>query len=114
MQRGLEVEMQNITVNMQLAEALVLDVLKAKLVPFLTSSPGVGKSSLARQIANKHHLELIDVRLSQVDPVDLNGLIMKVGDKVEYAPLNLFPLEGTPLPEGKKGWLVLLNFRASM
>ena len=34
-------------------------------------SPGIGKSDVIRQIAKQRGLELIDLRLSQLDPVDL-------------------------------------------
>jgi len=47
--------------------------LKAKLVTMLTSSPGVGKSSIVYAIAKKFKLFVIDIRLSQCDIVDLNN-----------------------------------------
>jgi len=37
-------------------------------------SPGVGKSDVVRQLAKERGLELIDIRLSQLDPVDLRGV----------------------------------------
>lgn len=52
-------------------------------IEFLTSvpqpvmvwgSPGVGKSQTVRQVAEKRNKKLIDLRLSQVDAVDLRGL----------------------------------------
>jgi len=46
--------------------------IKGKLVPMLTSSPGIGKSDLVRQIAATYNLFVIDLRLSQCDPCDLN------------------------------------------
>jgi hypothetical protein len=36
--------------------------------------PGVGKSSVVEQIATKHYLGFVDVRLSQLSPSDLRGL----------------------------------------
>jgi len=54
------------------ARELVVDIIKAKLVPMLTSSPGLGKSSIVKDIANEFGLKLIDIRLSQVDPTELN------------------------------------------
>ena len=38
----------------------------------LHGSPGVGKSDVVRQIAKQRGIELLDLRLSQLDPVDLN------------------------------------------
>lgn len=40
----------------------------------LHGSPGVGKSDVVRQIAKQRDIELIDLRLSQLDPVDLRGV----------------------------------------
>lgn len=55
------------------ASKLILDVFKARLVPMVTSSPGLGKSSIAKQIAEKQNLFVIDLRLAQCDPTDLNN-----------------------------------------
>lgn len=96
-------------INMSTAKELVLDVLKAKLVPFLSSSPGIGKSALAKEIANEHNLKMIDLRLSQMDPADLNGFPTIQGNKAGYIPMNVFPVEGDEVPEGYKGWLILLD-----
>jgi hypothetical protein len=97
-------------VNMGTIKELVLDVLNAQLVPFLTSSPGIGKSSLAKEIAETNKLKLIDLRLSQMDPADLNGLpFMTDKGKAGYVPMNVFPLEEDSLPDGYKGWLILLD-----
>jgi hypothetical protein len=86
-------------------------VLKVGLVPMLTGSPGTGKSDIVRNIAKEYNLELIDLRLSQCDPCDLAGFPMlnKDTEKAFYAPMNTFPLEGDPLPEGKSGWLLFLD-----
>lgn len=40
----------------------------------LHGSPGVGKSDVVRQIAKQRGIDLIDLRLSQLDPVDLRGV----------------------------------------
>lgn len=40
----------------------------------LHGSPGIGKSDVVRQIAKRRNLDLIDLRLSQLDPVDLRGV----------------------------------------
>jgi hypothetical protein len=97
--------------NISIAQAkpLVMDALKANLAIMLKSSPGLGKSSLAKEIADEHELELIDIRLSQMDPTDMSGLPMKQGDRAVYLPISNFPLEGDPLPKGKNGWLLLLD-----
>ena len=77
------------------------------LVPMLHGSPGLGKSSIIHQLAEKYKLKLIDIRLSQCDPVDLSGFPMmgETGRGV-YAPMEMFPLEGDPIPEGYRGWVI--------
>jgi len=50
----------------------LLDILKVGLVPMLVSSPGVGKSTIIKELAKKNNLKVIDLRLSQCDPTDLN------------------------------------------
>ena len=50
--------------------------------PFLWGPPGVGKSSLVAQAAAKMGVGFIDLRLVQMDPVDLRGLpyLMEAGE----------------------------------
>ena len=93
------------------AKEYLLDVLKAGLVPMLTSSPGLGKSSIAAEIAKEAKLKLIDIRLAQCDPTDLNGFptVNSETNKSSYLPMDTFPIEGDPLPEGYSGWLMLFD-----
>jgi hypothetical protein len=77
--------------------------------PLLTSSPGMGKSSLMNQVARDYRLKLIDVRLSQCTPEDLNGFPMRNGNKATFTPFDIFPLEGDELPDGYDGWLLFLD-----
>ena len=83
--------------------------MKAHLVPFLQSSPGMGKSSIVKQIAKEYDLELIDCRLSTMEPTDLNGLPWFNNGKAEFQPYSFFPFVDTPIPEGKQGWLLFLD-----
>jgi hypothetical protein len=78
-------------------------------IPVFKGSPGLGKSASVIKFAEDHNLKLIDIRLSQCSPEDLNGLPMRVGDKAVFAPYDLFPLEGDPIPAGYSGWLVFLD-----
>jgi MoxR-like ATPase len=41
---------------------------------FIHGSPGIGKSYIVNDIAAQNNLGLIDVRLSQLDAVDLRGI----------------------------------------
>lgn len=89
----------------------IKECLYAGLVPFVQSSPGMGKSSIMRSVADELNLKLIDHRLSTSSPEDLSGLPrFNEAGYAEFAPFaNLFPIEGMPLPTGKQGWMVFLD-----
>lgn len=87
----------------------------AGLVPFVQSSPGMGKSSIMRQIAKKSNLKLIDHRLSTSAPEDLSGLpefyTNAVGQRrARFVPFgDLFPVEGDAVPDGYDGWMLFMD-----
>ncbi len=45
-----------------------------KLPAFIWGPPGIGKSSIVKQIAADHAYDFIDLRLSLLDPTDLKGI----------------------------------------
>lgn len=47
-------------------------LLKHNIVPYLKGSPAIGKSAVVRTLAAQYQLKVIDLRLAQCDPVDLN------------------------------------------
>jgi hypothetical protein len=108
-------------ISMAEAPTLISDILAAGLVANLMSSPGVGKSDLAKQLATNNRLKLIDIRLSFYDPSDLNGFpfILNRDSKTErvragYVPMDTFPVQGDSLPKDENGtemngWLLLLD-----
>lgn len=53
--------------------------------------PGVGKSQLVCQVAEKHQQPLIDIRLSQMEPSDLRGIPFRNGNNVEWAVPGMLP-----------------------
>lgn len=53
------------------ALAILVD---ARQPVMIHGSPGVGKSDVVRQLAKQRNYQLIDLRLSQLDPVDLRGV----------------------------------------
>lgn len=59
-------------VKISQAISMITKYIKAGLVPMLRGSPGMGKSSIIHQIAAEYNLLVIDLRLSQCDPTDLN------------------------------------------
>lgn len=58
--------------------------------PMLLGPPGIGKSALVAEAARRHGIPLIDLRLSQLDSVDMRGLPMVVklvkanGETIEH------------------------------
>jgi MoxR-like ATPase len=65
-----------------------------KLAVMLWGAPGIGKSSIVRQIAQTHHLEFVDVRLSQLAPTDLRGLPVADGGVAKWFPPEFLPTAG--------------------
>jgi MoxR-like ATPase len=63
------------TMQIKMSEAFdcVSRTIRKQLVPMLVGSPGAGKSALIHSVAKHYNLKLIDVRLSQCDPTDLNA-----------------------------------------
>ena len=57
----------------------------------LWGPPGVGKSQIVAQIAARHAVPMIDVRLSQMEPSDLRGIPFRVDNRVEWASPSLLP-----------------------
>lgn len=91
------------------ATSIIATLLKARLVPIMCGSPGIGKSQIYQQVADMFNLLLIDVRLGQCDVTDLNGFPTIVGKKASYVPMDTFPIEGDAIPEGYSGWLILFD-----
>jgi MoxR-like ATPase len=56
--------------------------------------PGIGKSSIVAQTAEKHGLSFIDVRLSQLAPTDLRGLPVPEGGVSRWYPPEFLPRDG--------------------
>lgn len=54
----------------QSLEKLVLN----QIPVFVWGSPGIGKSSIVKQIASEQELNFVDLRLSLLDPTDLKGI----------------------------------------
>lgn len=52
----------------------LISLIDSKIPVFVWGNPGVGKSSLIRQIALAKDMEFIDLRLSLLDPTDLRGI----------------------------------------
>jgi len=57
----------------------------------LWGPPGVGKSQMVGQVAARHKIPVIDIRLSQMEPTDLRGIPFRVNDVVEWAVPAMLP-----------------------
>ena len=94
---------------------MITAAIKAKVVPMIHGSPGIGKSQIVYQIAKTYNLLVIDIRLSQCDPTDLAGFPTIAGGKADYVPMAHFPIEGDAMPinpetgERYAGWLLFLD-----
>lgn len=69
---------------------------------FIHGSPGIGKSYIVNDIAKKNELNLIDVRLSQLDAVDLRGIPTISNEQTKWMPPVFLPND-----ENSKGILFL-------
>lgn len=106
-------------VKISQASSMITKAIKAKLVPMMIGSPGLGKSSIVHQIAAVFNLLVIDLRMSQLDPTDLGGFPHIINGRATYVPMSTFPIEGDALPcvkdkDGKvihqyNGWLLFLD-----
>ena len=101
----------SLAVSYSMATSMLENALRAKLVPFLRGSPGIGKSAIIHAIANKFNLKVIDLRLAQCDPTDLLGFpdIDRKTNKARYVPMSTFPVKGDEPPEDYSGWLLFLD-----
>lgn len=77
---------------------------------FLWGPPGIGKSSIVRQIAGDLNMEVVDVRLTQMEPTDLRGIPVpqkiKNADGVEETLVRWAP--PALLPRGKDARAIII------
>ncbi|POP43981.1 ATPase [Superficieibacter electus] len=91
-----------------------LDALLDKLISatlhtplFIWGAPGIGKSQVVHQVAQRHHLPVIDVRLSQLMPGDIRGL--PVADHSSRQSV-FYPPDFLPTDPAAQGILFLDEF----
>lgn len=78
------------------AKITVESLIESQIPTFLWGAPGIGKSSIIKQIAKEKNLECIDLRLSLLDPTDLKGIPFYEKDShtALWAPPSFLPREG--------------------
>lgn len=98
-------------VTLNQASSLIEIYIRAKQVPMIHGSPGLGKSAVIHAIAKKFNLFLIDMRLGQCDPTEMQGFgtLNQVTGRGRYAPMEDFPLEKDTIPAGYAGWLLFMD-----
>lgn len=78
----------------QISESLEI-LITCKQPVFLWGPPGVGKSQIVKQTAEKMALNIIDVRAILLDPVDLRGIPkINATGTAEWCPPSFLPTEG--------------------
>ncbi|QOP40557.1 AAA family ATPase [Sulfurimonas marina] len=71
-------------------------LIEKKVPTFLWGAPGIGKSSIVREIAESQNVGFIDLRLALMDPTDLKGIPFydKESHTALWAPPAFLPKEG--------------------
>ena len=71
-------------------------LIEQKVPSFIWGAPGVGKSSIIKQIADSRGLGFIDLRLALMDPTDLKGIPFfdKETHSAFWAPPAFLPRDG--------------------
>lgn len=58
------------------------DLGKSRRGLFIWGPPGISKSETVKQVARKHNLKVIDIRLTQMEPTDLRGIPVPVEKQI--------------------------------
>ncbi len=69
-------------------------LVEAKIPLFLWGAPGIGKSSIIKEVARDLDIECIDLRLSLFDPTDLKGIPYFDSGSAQWAPPSFLPRSG--------------------
>jgi len=70
-------------------------LIKVKQPTFIWGPPGVGKSQVVKQVAEKLNFEIRDVRAVLLDPVDLRGLpAINGNNRAHWCPPEFLPQKG--------------------
>lgn len=82
------------------AKELCRYYMDADIPTFTEGPPGVGKSQMWKQLAKERKIGFIDLRLSQMDPVDLRGLPAVQGDYSVWMRPDYWPVVKRDGPKG--------------
>lgn len=73
------------------------------------SGPGIGKSSIMRQITDDDGAQLVDIRLSMWDSVDVRGIPSVVDDVTVWNPPAILPFESNAAFDNTKPIYLFLD-----
>lgn len=73
----------------------IISAVKSNTPLMIWGPPGIGKSQIVAQAAQRLNRQLIDLRLTYLDPVDLHGIPHVSGGKTRWATPSFLPTEGT-------------------
>ncbi|MDP2894460.1 MAG: MoxR family ATPase, partial [Sulfurimonas sp.] len=75
---------------------IINSLVEQRVPTFLWGAPGIGKSSIVKQIAKEKGVGFIDLRLALMDPTDLKGIPFydKESHTALWAPPAFLPREG--------------------
>lgn len=76
-----------------LAAEAITKCIDVKQPLFLWGQPGVGKSAITKEVAKNASLELVDLRLSLLDSVDLRGFPHMDGGRMHFATPIFLPTD---------------------
>lgn len=78
------------------AKKHIVNAYHKKITAMLWSKPGIGKSSVVKQVASELGIQLIDLRLPQLEPSDLRGIPVPNRDtkRAEWFMPEYLPVDG--------------------
>lgn len=76
----------------QYLNGLIANNIKQSIM--IWGKPGIGKSSLVKQVCEEKSLQFIDLRLSQLMPSDLRGIPVPRDERTHWLPPSFLPLTG--------------------
>jgi hypothetical protein len=90
-------------VKLTQAASMLPKYIRAKLVPMIHGSPGMGKSAIVHAIAAQYNLLVIDKRLAQEEPTDLKGYPNIMRRSLDLFAAGRHPLGGRSAAD--QSWL---------
>jgi MoxR-like ATPase len=68
---------QSLTLSPKQVASVVRHLADKQVSMFLWGPPGIGKSQVIKAMATELGMGFVDIRLSQMDPTDIRGILLK-------------------------------------